>query len=171
MFRTGKDMRRLFELLPRADDGAEIELPRTMIDTIQGVVDLHDWEPHLKRSYDEDSANTNSQVLAAQVPQGTLRLVTQASIQDFRTVASDRCVWIEYAPAASLFLIAVCPALFVPSSITEVRHGTEKPFLMLPGDILIGHVDPPAGATDFIVLDQAFIDFPIGSPLSVPPVG
>lgn len=167
MYKTSEDLRRLFRSLKRADDGSDIALPDTVLQTIQPTFELCDWS-----SYRDTQFNAASQVNVATVngpvvPENTMRLVLHASVGDVLLVGNDRLLWISRIRTATGF--GVSAALFVPTAILISRTGFNKPLIMLPGDNLAARSEPGAGVGDTLQLRQAFIDFPIDEATPIPP--
>lgn len=168
MYRTSRDLRDLFEVLPRADDGREIALPSVILDSIAPAVDLRDWRRYTQRQTEIQGSNSASTVPSSLVPLDSLRLVIQASVEDIRGVAADRIIWIERETAIGGSGVAVTPAFFAPTGVAQANHGTNRPLILGPEDFLEARVSPAAGAGDTLRIKMTFIEFPLDT-IALPP--
>lgn len=176
-YRQNRDLRTLFGLLPRADDGAEIKLPELVLDTIQPIVDLGQllgegaaasWAAYATTTVSNTSIAVagTTQLLSSAVPAGNLRLVLRCSMSDVRPVAIARQVWIERDTPG---FVRLTPIINVPVGVFGGASTGVRPFVLGPGEQISANVLPALIAGDNLELQFQFITIPLTAPVPIPP--
>lgn len=124
---------------------------------------LKDWPGHGVQDYIASTVANQATVNAPVVPDDTVRLVMNASMGEANvSAASERFIWLERVNADGNITTAVSTAFHIPAGVaTAIAHGTQTPFVMLPGEKLRGRREPASGPGEDLRLRQVVIDFPL----------
>lgn len=176
MYETSEDLRSLFSVLRRADNGANIRLPRFVLDTIQPVVDVlrllpqggENWLRYESLQRVTASTAVSSNIQTSVVPPDTFRFVVNAEARHTDVAPVNRVITLSHDfTTGGDDLQAIASGDFT-SAFTVARVPLLRRILMPPGSRLDARAEPASG-TDNIRIRYAFVDLVLAE-APIPPV-
>ncbi len=143
----------------------ETSAPSVLSEKVRPTMDVFGWERFQEGPVTENIAGALAAdiVLLPVVPEGVLRYVMFASVMHDDPVAGGLTLSIQIRTpvGAGSFDIGIGPAVATP--IGPVKMGTDRPFLLQPGQTLLCRTTPaPAAGQRVNNLSYRFVDLDFG---------
>lgn len=140
-------------------------LPGEILGEIRPTLDTFGWERlsgEVQTS--TDSASATSTVSGPTTPEGVLRYVIYAHIEQQEAAGTDLTCWIDMAVIVPAFRIAINQPTLIPGGAGPARTalGLERPIVLRPGERLNGRSNPATGVGVSLQIKMVFVDLPFG---------
>jgi len=133
--------------------------PGELSGLIRPTIDALGWERRSEATATFASATGTTQVTFPAQADDVFRLITEVSVEHF-DIANALNLWITLQTNA--VEVGILAPVAIPASTINIPSGLNKPFLMIPGDILRGKCEPATGVGITLRIKARFVDINIG---------
>jgi len=137
----------------------QTSVPGEISGLINPTIDALGWDRRSEAQATFASATNTTQVAFPSQADDVFRLITECSVEHF-DIASALNLWMTLDTAG--IEVGLLPPVAIPISTINIPLGLNRPFLMIPGDVLRGKCEPATGVGITLRIKARFIDIDIG---------
>jgi hypothetical protein len=149
------------------------DAPQVLSELLRPTIDVFGWDRYSKKfSALVVGGVTIDRAISIPVPDGEVHLITAASVESDEAPAVAATMWIEHRainPAVGAGVVdSAVGRPFLKAAGLAIAVGLERPILLIPGESVIGRIDPAPAATFRINVSLQGIILDVGE--YVPPL-
>ncbi len=140
-------------------------VPDSVLPNVRPTMDLFGWDRLSEEiQTSTDSAAATATVSGPTTPEGVLRYVIYAHVEQQETTAVDLTCWLDMQVVLGGFRIAINVPTLIPGGLGPERTalGLTRPVCLRPGERINGRCNPATGVGVSLQVKMVFIDLPIG---------